>query len=203
MGADNTDTPGNYATRKNRGLNVFANYIIYSLFSSFLLFSPVKLTAQNDSQNLEYKIKAAYLYNFTKFIIWPEELFISTQKTTFNICILEYNPFGHALELLGHKMVNGLKLVTEISESAVELDHCQIVYFPRSMEKKYVVIINQLAKKNILTVSDIVGFVNNGGHIGLDTIKGKVRFDINLAATKSCGLKISAKLLELAMTVIE
>lgn len=200
---DNTHTPGSYCIRKGTGVYSFVHYIIYFLFSSLLLFVPVQLTAQTDSPNLEYKIKAAYLYNFTKFIIWPEEVFTSDQKTTFNICILDINPFGHPLDLLQRKKVNGLNLVMEVSDSGVELDHCQIVYFTRSMQKKYSSIIGLIAGKNILTVSDIAGFVNNGGHIGLDTVKGKVRFDINLGATKSAGLKISAKLLELAMTVIE
>lgn len=203
MAADNTDTHRTYKTRNNHTGYSFVNYIIYFLFACLFLLVPVKLIADVDPQNLEQKIKAAYLYNFTKFIIWPEKIINPEEKTTFNICIIELNPFGHALDLLRNKMVNGLSLVTEVRESEADLDHCQIVYFPKAMQQSYIEILFRLEEKNILTVSDIAGFVNNGGHIGLDTVKGKVRFDINLVSTKSSGLKISAKLLELAMTVVE
>lgn len=203
MAANKTNITADFGKRESAHSHFLVKYIIGFLFLISILFTPLKLFGQADAQNLEYKIKAAYLYNFTKFVSWPEEVLAPVGNTTFNLCILKHNPFGHALDLLRNKMVQGLVLTTEITESQEDLDHCQIVYFPKSMQENYVGILEQLAEKNILTVSDISGFANNGGHIGLYEVKGKVRFDINLGAAKSANLKVSAKLLELAIKVIE
>lgn len=203
VAAYNTYLQGDFSARKSHCRLFIVRIFVYFLLPIIIFFSPFNLLAQTDSQNLEYKIKVAYLYNFTKFISWPEQVNTPEDKTTFNICVLKHNPFGHALDLLNHKEVNGHKLITKISKSQDELDHCHIVYFPRNLHDEYISVLMKLAGKNILTVSDIEGFTQNGGHIGLSTVKGKVRFDINLGATKSADLVVSAKLLELALSVTE
>ena len=71
------------------------------------------------------------------------------------------------------------------------------------MQKNVESVIKKIADKSILTVSDIDGFAVKGGCIRLHVIKGKVRFNINVAAAHQANLKVSAKLLELAKVVIE
>jgi len=176
------------------------NYAVLFLLS--LIFYPFASHASIE-KNLEYKVKAAYLYNFTKFVSWPESALSASNKSSLNICILGKDPFGHAIDLLSNKEAKGHAVVVEYIDDIGSGMQCHVVYISKSKEKDIDLIIEQLSRKNILTVSDIDGFAVKGGCISLSVIRGKVRFNVNLKAAYNADLKISAKLLELAKVVVD
>ena len=178
--------------------NFFLNLLLLSLS-----LSPFDSYSFADEKNLEYKVKAAYLYNFTKFIHWPSESLSSNKDDMLNICILGQNPFGHAIDLLADKTAQGHKVDIKHIENTNIISQCHVVFISKSKENDISQILNVLSKEKILTVSDIDSFISRGGCISLDVLKGKVRFNVNLQAANNAHLKISAKLLELANMVIE
>jgi hypothetical protein len=195
----------NYFTEsfKTKCLLCFFAMKKYSIiFLLYLLVLPIVSNA-NTEKNLEYKVKAAYLYNFTKFITWPEKTFSSSGDGNLNICVLGKDPFGHAIDLLSNKVAKGHAVIIEYIDDIKSAAQCHVIFISKSEEKNINSIIEDLSTKNILTVSDIDGFAVKGGCISLGVLRGKVRFNVNLQATYSADLKISAKLLELAKVVIE
>lgn len=167
-----------------------------------LLFVPL-LQADTDQQNLEYKVKAAYLYNFTKFVTWPDQAFDSAPDAPLSICILGEDPFGHSIDLLANKTARGRNVALNYLQDIRQADACHVLYISRSEKNSLDGILQYLGDRPVLTVSDIDGFAVKGGCIRLDIIDGKVRFNINIQAARRAQLQMSAKLLELARVVIE
>jgi len=149
----------------------------------------------------EYQLKAAFLYNFAKFIDWPPSTFSSSQAP-FAICILGTDPFGMAIdETLRGKTVADHPVVVRRARDVSEVRRCQIV-FVSSQEKQPVSgILDALQGQNVLIVGEADHFADSGGTIQLFIEGGHIRFAINTVAAENAGLHISSKLLALAKIV--
>ena len=148
-------------------------------------------------QPLEYRVKAAFLLNFTKFIEWPEAAFPASDSPI-SICIVGDDPFGAALDqIVEGETANARKVV--VQRIAQPLKSCQIVFFGRS-EKDVPKLLTALGP-GILTVGDGEGFLGKGGMIDLVIDNRRVRFDVNQRAAEAANLKLSAKLLNVARSV--
>lgn len=179
------------------------NFFAFVVCACLLLLSITSTHAESQDRILEYKVKAAYLYNFTKFIKWPENALDPEGRQAMRICILGVDPFGHSVDLLTNKTVQGHPVeIVYIQEPDPEQD-CHVLFISRSKAKRVKQILDAVSGKSILTVSDIEGFSQKGGCITLTVIDGKVRFNVNISSTRRANLDMSAKLLELARTVIE
>ncbi len=152
------------------------------------------------ANNTEYKIKAAYLYQFTKFTQWPAHLFTS-KETPIKICILGRNPFGTLLENFTRKTSQQRTLTINYLSSLKNLSDCHVIFISKSEEKRLVQIIRKVEHSPILTVSDIDNFVQRGGIIGFVPEHKKVKITINVRASRTAGAKLSSKLLEVAILV--
>ena len=147
----------------------------------------------------EYVVKAAFLYNFTKFVDWPLEAFPDPEQV--ELCVLGENPFDSALASMVGKSVRGRKVsVSQIGRVEDGLG-CQLVFVSPSERERLAEILTFSSAQNWLTVSDIEGFAQRGGVIGLITVDNKVRFEINLTAARRAGLNISSSLLKLAKVI--
>lgn len=149
----------------------------------------------------EYAVKAAYLYNFAKYVEWPPEAFTNAAAPLL-ICIAGENPFGDALTTLSGKRVESRPVAVRHIPAATGLDKCHIVFVGRAEEGRFKSLLAKLARLPILTVSDIGNFAREGGMIGLVESEQRIRFDINLATTRQANLKLSSQLLKLA-TIVE
>lgn len=149
----------------------------------------------------EYQIKAAFLYNFIKFVQWPPESF-PDEDQPFVIGILGDDPFGPILDrVVQGKLVNGRKLVVWRSDTLTQLRGAHLVFISRSERGRLRQVLRELAGKPILTVSEIDGFARLGGMINFRMQGDRVRFEINPEAVRAAGLKMSSKLLSLATIV--
>lgn len=160
----------------------------FFLWMGLTVFSSILYAAQNP---LETKIKAAYLYNFTKFVDWPDK-----KGKAIQICVTGDDSLGKLLEDLASKQ-GGQEKFTVISGSKINPTECQILYLNGS-NREVDTLLNSAKEQNILTVSDNEHFSERGGIITLFWDNGKIRFEINLLAVSKTNLKISSKLLELA-----
>lgn len=152
-------------------------------------------------ESLEYKIKAAYLYNFTKFITWP-----ASEEATFNICMVGGDPFKDLLDSLETKTAQGKPIRIMRYDHIRQVKNCQIVYFDTADLRINQTIQNALIVGNIsdsLTVGSQPFFAESGGMIGFVLEQEKVRLHINIKALRQSGLGISAKLIEVSTIVGE
>ncbi len=149
----------------------------------------------------EYQVKAAFLYNFAKFVDWPSQTF-KTPQDPIVICVLGHNPFGNALkDVIRGKSVDGRAFAFRQVENASGADACQILFVSSSEAKHFRALWGSLKPAGILTVGEAQGFAANGGVINFKLDDGRVRFEINVNAAELEQLRISSKLLSLAQIV--
>lgn len=150
----------------------------------------------------EYQVKAAYLFNFAKFVEWPPNTF-SSAAAPVQICVLGANPFGHALEdSVAGKIIAGRRLEVSNFSRGVDPRSCQILFISSSEKRRMREILQQFAGAGVLTVADTSGFMEEGGMINFVVDGDQVRFEANLEAAQQAHLKISARLLAVAKIVV-
>jgi hypothetical protein len=165
------------------------------------LFSLAPLSGQADPPSLpEYAIKAAYLYQFSSFIEWPPEA-ATDPAAPFDICVLGEDPFGALLDALRQKTVRGRAVAVRRLQQVREQQGCAILFISSSEAPRLDKVLAALEQQPLLTVGDLPGFAQAGGGIEFVRQANKIRFAINLDATRQAGLKVSSKLLSLATVV--
>lgn len=151
----------------------------------------------------EEEVKAAFLYNFTQFITWPDSAY-SAPDAPFVIGVYGKNPFDDFLENLvnGEYVGNHPIIVTNISEREdAEKVHMLYVDDQNRMSIKNISI--WCEHKSILLVSDADKTFEEGGMIKLVTENKRLRFQVNKSRVQSAGIVMSSKLLRLAQVVNE
>jgi len=170
------------------------------------LLCVVVLPAEGRAQDAtvsEYQVKAAYLYNFAKFVEWPAASF-SSVSAPFQICIFGPDPFGDALQNLTRgKQVNGRSFeILDGVTAAAQAGSCHILFVSTSASRQFEAILHGLQGRSVLIVGESQGFVGQGGMINFVLEGGRVLFEVNRRAAEQAGLKISVKLLSVAKQVM-
>lgn len=153
-------------------------------------------TEPTESRADEYRVKAAFLFNFAKFVEWPPQAF-SGQGAPLTVCVLGLDPFGNLLEdtLKGRAVAGRPLAIRRIPE--VE-SGCHVLFIASSERKRLALLTDQLRGSSVLTVSEETGFTTVGGMIELFTAGESVQFNIAPTAVERSGLHASARLIALA-----
>lgn len=146
---------------------------------------------------LEARVKAAYIFNFTKFMEWPDSGG-SGAAEPIRICIIGNDPLRTILGELTNREVKGHPLKVVKIRDIREAGACNLLFVSRSEEPQVARILQQLQGTRTITVSDINQFSQRGGGIGFVTDKERVKIEISQKAVRQSGVKISAKLFEIA-----
>lgn len=169
---------------------------------SLLLLGPGWLGENGRAQEerpTEYQVKAAFLFNFAKFVQWPARV-IPADHSPIIIGVLGDNPFhGDLTRTIEKKMVDDHPLEMRELHSLAEAAGCHILFISASEAPRLAEILRGLQGKSVLTVGDMDRFADGGGMIQFVLRDSRVRFQINNQAAVQAGLKISAKLLALAV----
>lgn len=171
---------------------------------SLLFFLPArqKTAAASPSTFSEEQIKAAYIYNFAKFIQWPESAFADTEAPL-QICVAGPESVYLALESLENKTVQGRPLKTSRHSSTGEPRKCHILFIGKENKKEFWEKKEKSITPHVLTIADFDSFVSQGGIIELLQEGSKIRFAVNIRAAERAELKLSSKLLKLAVFIQE
>jgi hypothetical protein len=172
--------------------------ISLALFWCALVGLSASMVRAQEGESREYKIKAAYLLNFAKFVEWPTNRF-PTPTTPIKVGVLGKDPFGPDLErTIGGRVIGGRKceiMRTDDPEAALS---CHIIFISSSERKELPAILEKLHRGNVLTVGELEQFTSQGGILGFYLYENTVRFEVNPQAAEQAGLRISAKLLQIA-----
>ena len=157
--------------------------------------------AADETAPTEHEVKAAFLYNFGKFVVWPDAAF--KVEGVLVIGVLGDDPIIDVLErTVRDKQVQDRRIDVKRLRSAREAPGCQILFISASERERVGDILQRLDRSSVLTVSDMSDFAENGGMISLLLEQKKVRFTVNLSVVEQAGLKMSSQLLKLAKRVI-
>jgi hypothetical protein len=150
----------------------------------------------------EYDVKAAFLFHFAQFVEWPGETF-KDASSPLTYCTIGEDKFHGALdESMKGKSVGGRPLRVLHLKQREPIEGCQVIFVAIGEKKRLEEALAGTAGQAVLTVGETEHFARDGGVIGFCLDENKVRFEINLDAASKARLKISAKLLSLAKTVI-
>jgi len=161
---------------------------------------PRPFAASGDSPG-EYQIKAAFVYNFAKFVEWPSNAF-SDSGSPIVIGVVGDDPFGSSLDqVIKGKTANGRRLVIKRFPKIRDIQSCHILFISSSESSRLKKTLEAVKGSSVLTTSDIERFAQRGGIVGLTLDGSKIGIDINVDAAKRANLKVSSKLLKLARIV--
>ncbi len=148
----------------------------------------------------EYQVKAAFLYNFAKFVEWPPEAF-QTPEEPLSFCVLGQDPFGHSLQdSVKGQAIKGRSLVVRHPSNAAGVLGCHVLYLA-DLNSKSRLQLEAMRTSGILIVADAETLADNLIVINFRLEAAKVRFEINLNAAEHEKLRISSRLLSLARNV--
>jgi uncharacterized protein DUF4154 len=152
------------------------------------------------SSTPEYQVKAAFLYNFAKFVEWPAGAAGPTAPIV--ICVIGHDPFGAVLDqTVQSKTINGRPLAVKRPADPAGLRSCRILFVGSSEGDQLPGLLKMAERAGILTVGDMDGFPRMGGMIGFVLEDNKVRFEVNVDAVERARIRISSQLLQLARVV--
>jgi len=183
--------------RSHRGFRVWPTATALCLLSIFASSTKAQSNAPG-----EYQMKAAFLFHFAEFVEWPAEAF-QELNGPLTYCIVGDDPFRGALdESLRGKRVGLHPLRVEHLKVSEPVQRCHVVFLGPTESKRLPEVLASVAGNPVLTVGDSESFVKGGGMIAFCLEGTKMRFEINLAAANTAKLKISARLLALAKTIV-
>ena len=149
----------------------------------------------------EYQVKAAYLYNFGKFVDWSAAS-APAKRDGFEICVLGQDPFGPSLDAaLARQSIDGKSVMARRIAKPQDAVGCRILFISSSEDHQLKGIFTVLDGSGVLTVSDIPQFSQHGGMIEFTLEGNRVRFEVNLATAEAAGLTLSSELLKVAVAV--
>lgn len=152
--------------------------------------------AASDTSDVELRLKAAYIYNFARFVEWPA----GTAAGPVRIGVLGHGDLASPLEeIVRGKSVGGRAIKVTPIGTAADAECCEILLIERSESKHGKEIAQALAGKPVLTVSDDENGSKDGIMIAFQLVDESVRFQINQEAASRAGLKISSQLLKVAV----
>lgn len=152
--------------------------------------------AEEASAQREDRLKAAYLFNFVKFVEWPA----AVAADVVTVCFVGAEGVHDALASgIENKRAGARRLAVRRLQDADSATGCNLLY----LDATVVADSQRLPAKDlpILTVSDAEGFARNGGSIELFTDSNRLRFNVNIDTAQKAGLRISSSLLQLAAAI--
>lgn len=150
------------------------------------------------SDNKEYNLKAAFIYNFTRFIEWDT----LNNRKEFIIGVVNSSPITESFEEIARtKTVKNKKIIIQHFYSADEISECDILFISGNSKISLKEILDKIKSKNTLTISEQEGYAKQGTAINFIVINAKLKFEANTKALKSAGLTASSQLLKLAVIV--
>ena len=148
--------------------------------------------------SLEYDVKAGFLFNFTKFIQWPDDSF-AEKSSPLVIGILGADPFGEKFDqALEKEKSGGRRLVVKRYKSVQDIETCHILFISAAERAHLPKVHEKLKDTSTVVTGETDDFNREGGVIRFFLEKGRVRFEINVSAARRKKLEISSQLLNLA-----
>jgi len=144
----------------------------------------------------EYQVKAAFIFNFAKFVEWPSDAF--GEGAALVVGVIGEDPFGGALDRLNGNTANGRALRIKRFRWGDDLRACQVLFVSASEDRHLRKIMESIRGTSVLTIGESTQFSQSGGMIRFVIQDNKVRFEINASSAGQSGLKISSKLLALS-----
>jgi hypothetical protein len=170
------------------------------LLTALLAILSMSLHTYAREELSEEQVKAAFIFNFAKFVEWPTHSF-EEENSSVNLCIAGQDKVEVALKLLEQREVQSrvLKIIALNDDiNQIKAKGCHILFIARSEKNRQAQWLSVVEQQPVLTVADNLDLVKQGGMISLYLEAQRVQFVVNQSITQNNGLKLSARMLQLA-----
>jgi hypothetical protein len=165
-----------------------------------LLHSPLRAES---AASRDLQIKAAIVYRLARYVAWPETS-LREPPASFHLCMLGDGPFAQALRSAESYKVDEHPIrFMPLDQAVGRIGDCHLLYVSGGAWNASRNVLEDLRSQPVLTISDVPGFVYQGGMVGLVKKQKRIAFEININRATDAGLKINAELLDLATVVAE
>jgi len=149
----------------------------------------------------EYRVKAAFIVNFARFVEWPNEAFADAGSPII-VGVVGDDPFDGALgKALSGRTAHGRSLVCRRVKVGPEMRACHLLFISASERKRLKQLLGMLRETSVLTIGEVGEFTESGGIINFLVADNRVGFEVNVGAAEEARLKISSRVLRLAREV--
>jgi len=149
----------------------------------------------------EYELKAAFVYNFSKFIEWPTNR-LHGASTPFVVAVAGTSPCAAELgKIAKERKVNGRTIIVKTVQTPAEARDAQVLFVAASEDSRLKEWLAGIHGAGVLSIGESERFSKEGGMINFLLEGEKIRFDLNIDQAEDTGLKISAQLQKLARTI--
>lgn len=164
---------------------------------TFLLLVCAPVNPAGTVASKEHQIKAAWLYQFARFVRWPED-----RRASFTIGIFGDAPFLAALDSIKDKMVRGRPIEIRVyADIDRDFDQLHILFVNASEVSRLPDVLGQLRDRSVLIVGDSTGFIEQGGMINFVRVGFRQTFEVNLIRVEAAEMTISSQMLKVATRV--
>jgi hypothetical protein len=171
----------------------------------FILLLPLILLTQSAAIKLDAseeagaKIKAIYIYNFTKYIEWPTEY----KDGNFVIGVYGTNmPLLNELNKMAtSKMVGAQKMEIKNVSNSAEASQCHIIYILSDNSSQLADVVGKVKGKSTLIVTDKAGMTKQGAGINFSVVENKQKIELNRGNIEKYKLKVASTLVDMAVQV--
>jgi hypothetical protein len=161
-----------------------------------LLVSPAGGTARLEPT--EYGLKSVFLYQFCRFMEWPDSAF-SSPNDPLIIGVIGEDPFGSSLkEAVEGETYHGRPIRIEHYKNPRDIKRCHLLFVSRSGVDQMGEILSAVAGKSTVTIGETPGFLEKGGMIALTAERNRVRVRVNATNLRAANVDVSSKLLRVA-----
>ena len=152
-------------------------------------------------ETLEVDVKAAFLYNFTKFVAWPTP---SAPTEPLRLCVVSDDALRRSLErTIEGETIDGRRLESRVPSTPEEARSCHVLFVGQPDTDRDARLLAAVKDLPVLTVSDSNDFARRGGGIEFVRENSRLRFDVNVPGAERAGIKVSSRLLKVARRVHE
>jgi hypothetical protein len=171
----------------------------------FILLLPLVLLTQgaairpDQSEEAGARIKAIYIYNFTKYIEWPAEY----KEGNFVIGVYGTNlPLLNELnKMAASKTVGAQKMEIKNIGATAEAAQCHIIFILADNSSQLPDVMTKVKGKSTLIVTDKAGMARQGAGINFSIVENKQKIELNKANIEKYKLKVASTLVEMAVQV--
>ena len=176
-----------------------------SVLLTFFCLPPFFGTAHaqpSPEKQRELILKSGVIYNFTKFIKWPEKAGENNPERNFIFCVNGDSHIADIFKSISRKrQIQGRNIEVRSDVPAAKIKNCHILFLGSSKSGNLEKTLGFAKEHPVLTISDSPGFAKRGVSINLAIINNKIRFEINLRSIAASRLKVSSELLQLGILI--
>lgn len=170
--------------------------------AAVLAFATVATTLSRAQAPLsEADLKAALVFNFARYVEWPEQAFAS-REAPITICVLGRDRLGAAFAALDGRKLQSRAARVRTGVATNDMRGCHVVFVGDLAERQYAGVVRSLAGQPVLTIGEAENFIDSGGAIGIVEGEQRLQFEVNRNALEQAHLKVSSQLLKLARAVV-